>query len=232
MKSYTMLLAAALLVAIFGAVTMAMWSETLKINVAVSTGELDWGFMNGSLTLKDACGLQPGYGPSGGNDWNATVFPAKGGEQLDKDVGCTEVKFLDTDGDGDYDTLNVTLHNAYPWYYTHIGFSVCNTGTIPLKIWRVVIDGQDYYEINAEGVENGVDLDLDNDNMSDVRFWWGDNFGEQLHPGGCADISFDITVLQPAKESTTYSFLVKFEAIAWNEYEAALPPTTTTTTPP
>ncbi|RLG84625.1 MAG: hypothetical protein DRO39_07345 [Thermoprotei archaeon] len=236
MKSYTMLLAAALLVAIFGAVTMAMWSETLRINVTVSTGELDWEIVSGPTVWLDACGLQPGYGFYGGNDWNASYLPGPGADQLGKDVGCTDVELLDSDGDGDYDSMNITLHNVYPWYYTHIAIKVHNDGTIPLKIWRIIVvtsnGSYTYYELNEQELQQGVELDVDGDGEKDILLWWGDNFGVQLHPCQSADISLDITVLQTAKEGTTYNFLIKFEAIAWNEYEAALPPTTTTTTTP
>ena len=227
MKSYVMLLAAALLVAVLGAAVMAMWSETLRINVTVKTGELDWEFVNGSVTYKDACGLQPGYGDYGGNDWNASRLPEPAAEQLDKDVGCTIATLVDTDGDGDYDALNVTLNNTYPWYYTHIAFKVHNDGTIPLKIWRVVIvtanDTYTYYELNEQELQQGEELDVDGDGQKDILVWWGDNFGKQLHPCQSADISLDITVLQQAKEGTTYNFLIKLDAIQWNEYEASLP---------
>jgi hypothetical protein len=212
---------------------MAMWSDTLRANVTVETGTVDIGFVPGSLIYLDACGLSPGYGQYGGYDWNASNYPNLGAYQLDdgKDVGCTDVTMNDTDGDGDLDTMTVNLNNVYPWYYTHIAFKIENTGTIPVKIWRIVIISPDgnrtYYEINAEGVENGVLLDLDNDGNADVRMWWGDNFGVQLHPGNSSgDISFDITVLQEAPQGANLSFSIMLQAIQWNEYDSALPTTT------
>ncbi|MGB9827779.1 MAG: hypothetical protein ACPLSM_04605, partial [Thermosphaera sp.] len=122
-------------------VGLAMWTDSLKANSYVSTGELDWEIVPGPTIWLDACGLPPGYGMFKGNDWNASLLPMPGAIQLDKDVGCTSVTLIDSDGDGDYDTMNVTLVNVYPWYYTHIAFKVHNDGTIPLKIWRVVFDG-------------------------------------------------------------------------------------------
>jgi len=199
-------------------IAYAMWSETLKINVTAKTGELDWEFVGGTLTFMDACGLQPGYGNYGGNDWNASSLPQPGSTQLDKDVGCTEVELIDSDGDGDYDTMNITLHNVYPWYYTHIAFKVHNNGDIPIKIWRVIIDGQEFYELNAQVLQQGLEIDADKDGHNDTLIWWGDNFGVQLHPCQSADISLDITVLQTANESTTYHITISLEAIQWNEY--------------
>ncbi len=216
------LLAVFLLVASM-ATAYALWSEKLKSNSYIETGELDWEIVSGPTVWLDACGLQPGYGQYGGNDWNASNLPAPGAVQLDKDVGCTDVVLVDTDGDGDYDTLNITLDNVYPWYYTHIAIKVHNDGTIPLKIWRVIIDGNEYYELNEQELQEGVYIDADGDGYDDLLIWWGDNFGVQLHPCQSADISLDITVLQEASENSTYNILIQFDAIQWNEYESSLP---------
>lgn len=203
------------------AAATAMWSETLKTNAVVDTGKVDWEFVNGSLILLDACGLQPGYGQNGGNDWNSSYYPKPQGVQLDKDVGCSEAIFIDSDGDGDYDTMNITLHNVYPWYYTHIAFRVMNDGTVPIKIWRVIIDGHIYYQLNERELEQqGLELDLNNDTIPDITIWWGDNFGAQLEPGDSADISLYITVLQGAPENAALSFTIQFQAVQWNEYTA------------
>lgn len=207
-----------LLASLFAISALAMWSETLRVNSAISTGEVDWRFVPGTVVYLDACGLTPGYGFYGGYDWNASYLPLPGAEQLGKDVGCTMVILVDSDSDGDMDTMNVTLRNVYPYYYTHIAFKVHNDGTIPIKIWRVIIKGQEFYELNEQELQQGVELDLNNDDKPDVLIWWGNNFGVQLHPCQSADISFDVTVLQDAPEASTLSFTVSFEAVQWNEY--------------
>lgn len=213
-----------LLASLFAISALAMWSETLRVNSAISTGEVDWRIVPGTVIYLDACGLLPGYGFNGGYDWNATYLPLPGAKQLDKDVGCTMVTLIDSDSDGDMDTMNVTLRNVYPYYYTHIAFKVHNDGTIPIKIWRVIIKGQEFYKLNEQELQQGVELDLNNDGKPDVLIWWGNNFGVQLHPCNSADISFDVTVLQEAPEASTLSFTVSFEAVQWNEY---IVPTTT-----
>ncbi len=202
---------------------LAMWSETLKINVGVNTGELHWRFKPGSEIVKDECG-------TGSLDWNATYLTngSVGAERIDdaKDVGCTSAHFYDTDGDGDLDTLNITIHNGYPWYYTHVAFAVENDGTIPLKIWKVVIHGRTTYEITSS---TGMRLDLTGDGKPDVLIWWGDNFGKQLHPGDYADISLEIVVLQDAPENANLTVSITMYAIQWNEYDSVMSPTTTIT---
>jgi len=47
--------------------------------------------------------------------------------------------------------MQITLHNVYPWYCTHVAFKVHNDGTIPLKIWRILLGGIYYFEINEHG---------------------------------------------------------------------------------
>jgi len=223
-KTYRTLLFGALALMLVMGVS-AMWAQSLRTNVMVETGKVDIRFDSPPIYL-DACGLSPGYNASGGYDWNASSYPDRGGEQLPppegKDVGCTDVTLIDTDNDGDYDTMNVTIHNTYPWYYTHVAFSITNDGTIPVKIWRLIITtpsgNQTYYEVNAVGVEQGALLDLNGDGKADIRFWWGDNFGTQLHPGESLDISFDIVVLQQAPQNANLSFTATLQAVQWNEY--------------
>lgn len=202
--------------------TSAMWSEQLRINTYTNTGKLDWEFVNGTLTYMDACGLTPGYGYYGGNDWNASYLPQPGAIQLDKDVGCTAVSLIDTDSDGDSDTMNITLINVYPWYYTHIAFKVHNDGTIPLKIWRIRISNDthtwNFYEINEQILQQGLPIDLNGDGLNDTLIWWGDNFGVQLHPCQSADISLDITILQDAPQNTMLTIYIQLDAVQWNEY--------------
>ncbi len=207
---------------LLSASAVAMWSQALKVNVYVSTSEVDIEFVNGSLTYKDACGLAPGYGDHRGNDWNATGYPDPMAIQLGKDVGCTNVTLIDGDGDGDYDLMNVTLHKVYPWYYTHIAFKIHNNGGIPVRIWRVILNNGThnftYYELNEQELQQGEEIDLNGDGKPDLLIWWGDNFGEQLHPCQSADISWDLTVLQDAPQGATLTFTIYIEVIQWNEY--------------
>ncbi len=194
--------------------TLAMWFSVLKINTYVSTGELDWEIMLGVSHLD---------GP-GVNDWNLnwTLIPDKVRFQTDKDVGQTFVTLTDSDGDLDYDVLNITIVNAYPWYYEHISFIVHNNGDIPIKIWRLSISNGTYtwyyYAINEQELQRGDEIDLDGDGVDDILIWWGDNFGKQLHHCDEADISFDLTILQGIQENITITLYLSLDAVQWNEY--------------
>jgi hypothetical protein len=190
-------------------IAYALWSENLYINGTIDTSELDWELVQGYLIHLDQ-----------GNDWNASWYPEAGFEQLDKDVGSTTVNQVDSDGDGDLDTIVAMLDNVYPWYGEHIAFKVHNNGEIPLKIWKVVFkdaSGTVLYEM-YESEDYAIPLDLNRDGKADIAIWWGNNFGLQLHPCGSRDISFDITVLQDAPQGQTLIFTIEYVAIQWNEY--------------
>ncbi|MEB3755526.1 MAG: hypothetical protein GSR79_01510 [Desulfurococcales archaeon] len=221
------LLLALILASIGGA--SALWYKTMTTDITVHTGELDWEFRNNTVFDSDPCTDVLGNSQSN-PDRNAfppnydVVIAPEG-----KDVGCTGVQLADMDGDGDYDTLNVTLNNVYPYYATEVDFRVWNIGTIPLKIWRiqVILDNGTIYEFtetNPNQVENeGLYLDLNNDTKPDVLFLWGDNFGNQLETGQNADISLHIVVLQTAPQGATLHFMIGLDAVQWNEYENVVP---------
>ena len=109
----------------------ALWFEDLYIEGTVYTGELDWAFDCGTVTSGDPC--DPPTIDKQCDDLFANI------RTTGKNVGCTEVLCVDTDKDGDADTLQVTVSNAYPGYYVHIGYYVCNNGTIPLHFDRAII---------------------------------------------------------------------------------------------
>jgi len=183
----------------------AHWSETLMINGTVNTSELDWEFVSGSIIHKDPA--DPAT-----NDWNCDPgFDDV--HQIGKNVGYTTCELVDTDNDGDLDTMKVTLENVYPCYYEHIAFEVHNNGKIPLKIWKVVINGHEFY-----GLPIYIKLDLNNDGKDDIEMTWGDNFGQQMEPCDTVDISFKIHVLQGAPQGASLSFTIQLIAIQWNEY--------------
>ncbi|MCE4605800.1 MAG: hypothetical protein F7B59_00505 [Desulfurococcales archaeon] len=218
----------ALIIASIGGAS-ALWYKTMTTDVTVHTGELDWEFRNNTVFTSDPCtdssGSNVTWSDSNAFPPNYNVVIAPEG----KDVGCTGIHLLDSDGDGDYDTLNITLNNVYPYYATEVDFRVWNIGTIPLKIWRiqVILDNGTMYEFtetNPNQVENeGLYLDLNNDTKPDVLFLWGDNFGNQLETGQNADISLHIVVLQTAPQGATLHFMIGLDAVQWNEYENVVP---------
>lgn len=184
----------------------ARWYETLSVSGTVNTGELDW-----EITQ---CFVQDTYAPPLQVP-DLTCDPGFDNiRQLDKNVGWGECQLVDSDGDGDNDTLELTLHNVYPCYFNEIAFYPRNNGTIPLIIDSVTIGGEVFREHGAE-----KSLDLDGDGVDDIEIRWNDNFGLQLEPGENApEISFWVHVLQGAPEGESLTFTITIDAVQWNEY--------------
>jgi hypothetical protein len=179
----------------------ATWSQNLYINGTVNTGELDWEFVGASCL--DTSGID--YHCRDGFAGPPPLF-----WMGDKDVGSTSVEITDVH------TVTVTLSNVYPCYYTSVSVYAQNTGTIPLIIDNVTIDGHEFRKTTPPAI---AQLDLDGDGDYDVEIWWKNALGTQLHPGDYSDeMSFWVHVLQGAPQGETLSFTIKIVAIQWNEY--------------
>jgi len=178
----------------------AHWTKTLTIIGNVDTAELDW-------ELKTPTGY---LDHNNTNDWAADCdwnF-----WQGDKDIGGpTELELIDTDGDGDYDKLNVTLVNAYPSYAEEISFYVHNNGEVPLIFKKIVIDSNEFYSGRPT-----VFLDVTGDGKYDIKIRWGNNLGAQLHPCDSTEISFSILVLQDAPQGQSLTFTIQLVAENWS----------------
>lgn len=190
----------------------AHWSAYLYINGEVTTGELDWGFVAWDC-------IDKGVDHHSRDDF-AGPPPLYWQDPEGKDIGSQEIIPVDTDQDGDIDTLYFNLYNVYPSYFTSMSVYAVNTGTIPLRIDGVIINDVIVYRSTPTPY---ITLDLDGDQIPDIDFWWGNGLGAQLHPGQQSDeMSFWIHIRQGAKPDTELSFSIKLLAVAWNEY---VPPT-------
>ncbi len=109
----------ALLIASIGAVA-AMWSETLKVNVNVNTGEVDVKWSSWSCNDNGA---------------DPQIPNSKFSNDEGKDVARCYVQAEKEDKEGDVIKLNVTITNAYPGYHAVITLVVDNVGTIPVKLY-------------------------------------------------------------------------------------------------
>ncbi|TDA67759.1 MAG: hypothetical protein D9V47_09590 [Clostridia bacterium] len=179
---FALLLAFALLAVGAG---YAAWSEHITIAGTVNTGEVDWYIYNSAMQTDI------------GLDW--TCDPGFDTEpvQLDKNVGSTTLTPVDTDGDGDKDTLRVTVSRGYPGYYNYVSFVAKNNGTIPIAVQTPVVD---------------------NPNPVAIAAGYQDNSGTLVLPGQTIGFGFQFLILDGANESSTYSFTIQFPGIQWNKY--------------
>ncbi|MEM2020671.1 MAG: hypothetical protein QXP80_00390 [Zestosphaera sp.] len=102
---------------------LAMWSEELRINATVETGEVD---------VKWSDWWCSDEGP----DPQAEGFRNDEG----KDVASCLVEVELEDDEGDPIKLLVTLDNAYPGYSVDVYLIVDNIGTIPVKLYSATIE--------------------------------------------------------------------------------------------
>lgn len=187
----------------------ASWYNYLYVEGQVDTANLDWGF-----TAWDCIDTGVDYHCREGF---AGPYPLFWTDPEGKNVGWQELIPHDTDGDGDYDTLEFNLYNVYPSYFTSVSVYAVNTGNIPLIIDGVDINGVVYLRHSPTPI---IRLDLNGDGYDDVEIWWGNGFGVQLEPGDWSpEMSFWIHILQnPYNMGKTFSFYIGLVAINWNEY--------------
>ncbi len=163
---------------------MAMWSETLKVNVYVNTGEVKvkWSDWSCSDT-----GADPQYTEAGFHN------------EERKDVAKCYVNPEIKDDENNTIKLNITLDNAYPGYSVDVTLVVDNIGTVPVKL--LTWNWSNFSKIDDKALL--VKLLPPSDT--------------QIEPGENSTYTLQITVLQAANETTTYSFDLELEFAQWNE---------------
>jgi len=194
----------------------ALWSDTAFLDVSVQTGNVEWEYLRppaeaGGEPRPPIVTHDDDYNPDQGK------FGFDPPDYL-KNVASTDWVYIDSDGDGDFDTLQITIANAYPGYTNHLAFWVHGKGSVPLHIEKVhfLVDGVVVRTMIANGAI-GFDLGDGAIEGDDIYVTWGDSFGTQLHDCDFADMSFDISILQPAPQGATMSFQVQLEAVQYNE---------------
>ncbi|RLG74766.1 MAG: hypothetical protein DRO23_05775 [Thermoprotei archaeon] len=209
-------------------IAFAMWSETLKVNVTVNTGEVDAEIVRiytGDEVpppgIKDYNGT-PDTWPTcenfsyTGEGWVAVISGDLYWVQLDKDYAWATAWTVDSDGDGDNDTAYVKIHNGYPGYMVWFSLEVDNVGTIPIFIDYYVVNGTILTKDEIE-TNDLVFLDADGDCKPEVLIQLYNLLGVQMDPGDGLESSWRIVVLQPASENSEYVISVKLVAVQWNE---------------
>lgn len=175
----------------------ALWSETLYIDGYAETAELDWEFTL-AFPVPEPDGIDRTCDKGFGNI--RPVYPPK-------DVGYISTKLVDTDEDGDYDTVEIALSNVYPCYFQSVSMEYHINGNIALII--------DHWEVDSQTVTPGYAMEICN---GAIEIMILDGVGTQWHPGQNGESSLRIHVLQPAAEDTTYAFTVSVVGVQYNEY--------------
>ena len=208
----------------------AKWTDSVHVDGTVASGDLSWRWVPWTLDDKDF-DWDPDY-PDLGGDWTAqwdgmhlagvTRVPEG------KEVATTTFGFADMNADGDMEVLNVTVDNAYPWYYNKINLDVHCNGSVPLKFQKMIItiNGQSY-DVFANSF---IEIDMNGDGSSDMLLHWGYGYGYQLHYCTSHPIEFGFLILEdeqlpPPQGLGTqggpdaFEFGIEMIAVQWNEYQ-------------
>lgn len=168
-----------------------LWSETLRINGTVYTGEVD-----ARWTRAGCFEFYP---------WpDGTNF----GEAEGKDVGSWDIG-IDPQNDK---VLRFAIQNGYPSYAVDCQVHFAAEGTIPLKVRGTAIwPGSGLTNCTVTGGQTKV---MTCDQLT-VKYY--DGIGSQLEPGDELASSMMVHVEQPAAMNSTYEFQVGVCLAQWNE---------------
>jgi len=185
----------------------AMWWSEIAVTGHVATGTVQICFQTGSEDTSDPAGTLD-RGCLGSDSTHLVIQ----NPPVRKDVGQTDAVVKNCS------ELDVTVQNAYPYYYAAVDFAFFNTGTIPVKLWCVVItdDAGNSTTIYANG--NRTVGMKDSDGHYFMVLWWGCPQGIQLEPGEGIDTSIHFGFLESMKQNATLTFSIKAYAVQWNEY--------------
>jgi len=194
-------------------VAYAMWSDTLSLGGDVATGKVEWQFAQCDLIDEEAPPpyyptTTPDYTCDDGFAWNDVIGAFFW--ELDKNVAWGEQE-ISADGL----SLTITLHDVYPCNFNRLSFYIRNTGTIPIKVQEVIVNPGDLHMTD----EFYAAFDLSGDGNDDFEVQYGDNFGEQIEPGGISpEFSMWFHTLQACPEGGTFTFTMTIVAVQWNEW--------------
>lgn len=202
----------------------AKWSNTVSATSNANTGSLKLTWVDNSL-------IQHDKGPDLHYVQGMDPLKAPFVDSELKDVGSTTGSFMDTNGDGTLDLFDVTIDNAYPYYYNEISGKITNTGTVPLIIQKPILRWMNSVQTIEDGIvywlgkdgrvivptpeQISTPLKVGDNWVLELR--WMDNADRQLHPGRVFEESFEVQVLQAADQKTKYNFQIGVEGIQWNE---------------
>jgi len=157
----------------------AHWEKYMWLNVDVKTGkfDLDWSFT---------------YTVSPSNTKHPEGKPAF-------NVSTIDSEFVDTDDDGNFEGLNITIDNAYPCLWINGTIDVHNTGTIPAKLYY-------YNMVPSAGW------------LCDALYWSNITGNvDQIDPGDFVYLDFQIHFEESTPQNATGNFFMELWFCNWNE---------------
>ncbi len=219
MRSRSLAILAALLAVMVAGVAAAyaVFSDMLQITAAVKTGTLSIEFRPPpyGLVMFDDCGnnqvdmVVPNYEQlSSIYDVYSSAVPytlSSGSVS----VACGTATLVDN---GNAKVIDVTVRNAYPYYFNGLYFSLYNSGTIPAKLVEIIVETPDgrSYAYTAQELAKGVLIDLDGDGKPDIKLWSDGltDAASDLSTGQGISSMIGFVVTPDAKPGATLSFRI------------------------
>ena len=135
-------------------------------------------------------------------DYTCSDVPGEPDLGYTKDVGQCVCELRDTDGDGDYDLMEVNVSNSYASYQCLYSVTVGNNATVPVYIADTsLIFSSHPAALTLEG------------------FWLESNMvGTELWPGDTVTGDFWLHVKDGVEQEATYTFRIRIQAVH-DEYE-------------
>lgn len=112
-------------------------------------------------------------------------------EPEEKDVSCISAYV-------EGDTMYVTIDNAYPCITYTQEFTVANTGSIPVIVQSITIEGNASAWVEVSGI----------------------SVGDQIEPEEEVECLLTVHLDNSAEQGMTYTFIVTISFVQWNEFVA------------
>jgi len=196
---------------------VAMWSDSLKIQSTIRTGDVDISF-EGSPVAADNEQFLPD--PKDVAECLASFEEIQDEEEVVRD---NYPEFRSNAGNNDLE-INITLVNAYPSYQCKVNnVAVKNTGTVPVKILVKLLlpPGASCSLTLIPPINLPVyECDMDGDGDLDLNIWGSfiTTNGTQLEPGESKTFTVELHVKQGAPENSRFSLELLLIGIQWNEF--------------
>jgi len=202
----------------------AAWTDTVTISGPVQTGSVNLSFGN----------VAP-IEPPGVTEYHIVNSDLVEGEYEGKNVGETTAYYTDEEWHGakkGYETLVITVDNAYPGYIVGITFRLHNIGTVPINVTEYVVTGEKqdldgtpicpivfthtnyvgylFEDYNDNGVQDEGENEVINMEITNALPF-------QLEPCNSDKREIDLHFKQPLQQGKKYVFTVKINAEQWAE---------------
>ncbi len=201
-----------------------VWTGALDVGGTVNTGHVSLEVVD-AFTDDDGIVNQAGFDDEDDNAFNVQLFdgwstsssadPAGTGadpkDHSDKDVGRCSTTVVSAS------TVSVTKDNVYPGYNCTTWLDYTNTGSVPVRVRRVTVDGS-FSAINVATSSDVLSLDLSGDSAPDADVALSNiSPCQQIDPGATVRMDIEQSILQKAPQGSSLSYTVEVETAQWNE---------------